>query len=202
MSGQTADLAINSSHSHGFSTIVVIFLSTVQYLSGLCLNIINGYKQMRNTVRVVNASSDPPSGEQQDFATCLVFALSEVFSLRDRSASNAILTTIQFITRFFHSFLDRSVRSLYDTSAPTEANRILFRLLTFVLLTSVLTEQRIFMTIKLAKSNLFPNGYPGPPPVIPTAEEQIVIREQLVCQVERRIPRTLCMCTDHIQHCR
>ena len=60
--------------------------------------------------------------------------------------------------------------------------------LAYVLLSSVFTERRIFTTIKLAKDTLFPNGYPGPPTVVPTAEEQVIIKEQLILQVERYIP--------------
>ncbi|KAG8798196.1 hypothetical protein FRC17_007540, partial [Serendipita sp. 399] len=33
--------------------------------------------------------------------------------------------------------------------------------------------------VSQGKKVLFPNGYPGPPPVEPTPEEQILIREQL-----------------------
>jgi hypothetical protein len=38
----------------------------------------------------------------------------------------------------------------------------------------------IFTKIVLqSKKVLFPNGYPGPPPVDPTPEEQVILREQL-----------------------
>ena len=41
-----------------------------------------------------------------------------------------------------------------------------------------------------SKKVLFPDGYPGPPPVEPTAEEQVVLREQLEKRLFDLVPRT------------
>ena len=46
--------------------------------------------------------------------------------------------------------------------------------------------------VRLSKQTLFPNGYPGPPPVDPTAEEQVVLREQLVKRITEWLPSTAC----------
>lgn len=42
--------------------------------------------------------------------------------------------------------------------------------------------------VRLSKQTLFPNGYPGPRPVDPTAEEQVVIRERLVKRLVEWVP--------------
>ena len=42
--------------------------------------------------------------------------------------------------------------------------------------------------VRVSKRTLFPNGYPGPPPVDPTAEEQVVIREEVIKRLTERVP--------------
>lgn len=49
-----------------------------------------------------------------------------------------------------------------------------------MLYTHVLSASSMLSVVRLSKRALFPNGYPGPPPVDPTAEEQVAIREQLI----------------------
>jgi hypothetical protein len=50
----------------------------------------------------------------------------------------------------------------------------------------------IFTKIVLqSKKVLFPNGYPGPPPVDPTPEEQVLLREQLEKRLFNLLP---CAC--------
>lgn len=39
-----------------------------------------------------------------------------------------------------------------------------------------------------SKKVLFPNGYPGPPPVDPTPEEQVILREQLEKRIFNLVP--------------
>ena len=48
------------------------------------------------------------------------------------------------------------------------------------LLTSLLSPSFILSTTRTAKRNLFPNGYPGPPPVEPSPEEQAEIQSRLI----------------------
>ena len=42
--------------------------------------------------------------------------------------------------------------------------------------------------IRIAKKTLFPNGYLAPPPIDPTPEEQVVIRERLAARIQEVIP--------------
>ena len=57
-----------------------------------------------------------------------------------------------------------------------------------MLYTYVLSTSSILAVVRLSKRTLFPNGHPGPPPVDPTAEEQVVIREELVKRIAERLP--------------
>lgn len=52
-----------------------------------------------------------------------------------------------------------------------------------------MTEQRVLMVVKLSKQTLFPNGYPGPPPTIPSPEEQALLKEELLRQLEQMTSR-------------
>jgi len=47
------------------------------------------------------------------------------------------------------------------------------------LLYSVLSPGFILNLVRLGKRNMFPNGYPGPPSIDPTPEEQAAIRQRL-----------------------
>lgn len=49
-----------------------------------------------------------------------------------------------------------------------------------MLYTHVLSTSSMLSVVRLSKRALFPNGYPGPPPVYPTVEEQVAMREQVV----------------------
>lgn len=40
-----------------------------------------------------------------------------------------------------------------------------------------------------SKKSLFPNGYPGPPPIVPTLEEQVINREELEKRLFDLVPR-------------
>lgn len=62
------------------------------------------------------------------------------------------------------------------------------RLLCYVLYSYVLSTSSILSVVRLSKQTLFPNGYPGPAPVDPTAEEQIAIREDVVKRIAERVP--------------
>ena len=42
--------------------------------------------------------------------------------------------------------------------------------------------------VRTAKRTLFPNGYLSPPPIDPTPEEQVVIRERLAARIQQVIP--------------
>ena len=47
------------------------------------------------------------------------------------------------------------------------------------MLQAQITAPRITQVVATSKRVLFPNGYPSPPPIDPTPEEQVIMREQL-----------------------
>ncbi|KIK26504.1 hypothetical protein PISMIDRAFT_8866 [Pisolithus microcarpus 441] len=63
-----------------------------------------------------------------------------------------------------------------------------FSLLSYVLYNRVLSFPSILSLVRLSKRTLFPNGYPGPPPVDPTPEEQVMIRRRLIRRVSGMLP--------------
>jgi hypothetical protein len=116
--------------SFSFHALLVIFLSAIQYISGACLALIEAYKQTLNTIKRVNqiqpeskrptspSPSTPnlslpsPTLSSQlpvpgNYATSPLIMISEIFTLRDRIASNTLLTTAQILTTLSSSFLDR-----------------------------------------------------------------------------------------------
>ena len=72
----------------------------------------------------------------------------------------------------------------------------LSRLLVYMLHAYVMTEDRLVTLVKLTKQTLFPTGYPGPPLVFPTPEEQAAIKEQLIREIEVRSPRKFSDCIE------
>ncbi|KAJ7225763.1 PXA domain-containing protein [Mycena pura] len=193
-----------------FHTLIIVFLSIVQALSGTCLAMINAYKQAVGTIKRVNqtqpqphpgrrassplhgsppsipipispasppisasssvsslaASQDtaPPSipslqPTTSDYAIPVLILVSEMFSTQSRMAASSIMHTISLLLIFFAPFLDRLLPYL---------------------LTQALSPKLLLTTMRNAKRTLFPNGYPAPPPVDPTPEEQAQIRARLL----------------------
>lgn len=62
------------------------------------------------------------------------------------------------------------------------------RLLTHVLYTQILSTSSILFLLRLSKHTLFPNGYPGPPSIDPTPEEQTIIHQQLLGRLREQVP--------------
>ena len=60
----------------------------------------------------------------------------------------------------------------------------------YLLYKDALSPGNLVDLIRIAKKTLFPNGYLAPPPIDPTPEEQVVIRERLVARIRRVIPGT------------
>jgi len=65
---------------------------------------------------------------------------------------------------------------------------LLYRFLTFISHKYILTEDTVLVAVKTSKQTMYPNGYPGPPPILPTAEEQGMMKEQLISELLERIP--------------
>ena len=57
-----------------------------------------------------------------------------------------------------------------------------------------ITAPRITQIVVTSKKVLFPNGYPSPPPIDPTPEEQVIMREQLETRLLDLLPRMSIAC--------
>lgn len=94
--------------------------------------------------------------------------ITTVFSLDKRYAAAAISNTLDLLASFLAPFLDK--------------------FLPYILYKDALSPSRLVEIIRTAKKSLFPNGYPAPPPVDPTPEEQAVIRERVVARIQQVVP--------------
>ncbi|KAF7306701.1 PXA domain-containing protein [Mycena indigotica] len=200
-----------------FHTLIVVFLSAIQTLSGTCLAMINAYKQAVSTIKRVNQTptrppisrrvstplpvplspsisasssvssytpsqdttltSNPPSAPlTNDYALPALYLVSEIFSTQARMAASSIMHPLLLLAVSFTPFLDRQVATLpFDASADVVNPRLLP-----YLLMQALSPKLLLTTIRNAKRTLFPNGYPAPPPIDPTLEEQAQMRARLL----------------------
>lgn len=71
-----------------------------------------------------------------------------------------------------------------------EVLMIQHRFIPHALNTQALTPARITGIVAQTKNVMFPNGYPGPSPVEPTREEQLLLREQLEMRLLDLVPCT------------
>ncbi|KAL5519016.1 hypothetical protein ACEPAH_699 [Sanghuangporus vaninii] len=152
--------------------MVVFALSMVQYLSGLCLRLIHWYKQLVNVVKRVNTFPQLAKPDQRrEFTQSLLSCSSVIMNARSRMASSVLFDVMEYSLKLVEDFSDR--------------------FLVYMLHTYVMTEEQLITIVKLTKQTLFPNGYPGPPLVLPTPEEQVVIKERLIREIETCAPPLL-----------
>ncbi|KAF8139931.1 PXA domain-containing protein [Boletus edulis] len=213
MLGPSPDVLPESSASsasgHGYSrlsksNIIVLLLSAIQKLSGTCIMLIHAYKQIiyiipvvnqtsclqtRASTRILNGGDEPVSGTSSpspapstisthaeskhdvvppDLTRGPLGMISEVLRVQDRLAATALVQLVSLFCCSFQTFMNK--------------------LLCYLLYSYVLSASTILSVVRLSKRTLFPNGYPGPPPVDPTAEEQLVIRDELVKRIAERVP--------------
>ncbi|KAF9779774.1 PXA domain-containing protein [Thelephora terrestris] len=202
-----------------FHATVIFILSAIQAISGFGLTVIHGYKSAIQTIKYVNESSNHTPGEikssppaaqptasppttaeiskrQSDsssifsvtsqqrpergtlqfpdlsrYAEPPLVMVTTVFSLDKRYAASAISSTMDLLASLFAPFLDK--------------------LLPYLLYKNVLSPGRLVEICQIAKKNVFPNGYLAPPPIDPTPEEQVVIRERLAARIQEVMPRLL-----------
>ncbi|KAG6831251.1 hypothetical protein H0H92_011761 [Tricholoma furcatifolium] len=152
-----------TSNHFSFQTIIVLVLSAIQAISGACLALIHTYKNTLSTIKSVN-KRHPPSPQKSfssphNYASPPLTMFSEVFTLHERTTSTILLTSTRVVTDFSSSFLDRLLPHLLEAQ---------------------LSPAFILSIIRLSKRTLFPSGYPGPPPIEPTLEEQAELRARLV----------------------
>ncbi|GBE78161.1 predicted protein [Sparassis crispa] len=80
----------------------------------------------------------------------------------------------------------------YTLSLPlTALSPFLSRLLPYLLYTHVLSVDRVTDIVRIARRALFPEGWPIPPPVDPTPEEQTALREELGRRLLASVPGPL-----------
>ncbi|KAJ7042498.1 PXA domain-containing protein [Mycena alexandri] len=104
--------------------------------------------------------SIPPSDiTPNDYALPSLTLVSEIFTTSTRMASSSITHTVSLLLMLFAPFLDRLLPYL---------------------LTQALSPKLLLTTTRNAKRTLFPNGYPAPPPIDPTPEEQAQMRARLL----------------------
>ncbi|KAG6868322.1 hypothetical protein C0993_004931 [Termitomyces sp. T159_Od127] len=145
-----------------FSPFLCSALSSLQNntaISGACLALIHAYKNTLITIKRVNKRCPSPLPTSQNYADPLLTMFSEIFTLQDRAASTTLLTTARVITNLSSSFLDRLLPHLLEAQ---------------------LSPAFVLSITRTAKRTLFPNGYPAPPPIEPTPEEQAEFRARLV----------------------
>nr|VWP00602.1 MARTX [Ganoderma boninense] len=86
------------------------------------------------------------------------------------------------------SFTTARALSQLLTLLASLASPFLARLLPYLLYTHVLSPTMLANVVRNARRALFPEGWPGPPPVEPTPEEQVEMRETLRRRLVERTP--------------
>ncbi|CAA7266642.1 unnamed protein product [Cyclocybe aegerita] len=89
----------------------------------------------------------------------LLALLSEIICATDRFTATVLFTTLSMLAACFTSFLDKLLPHM---------------------LFNFLSPAFVFNITRTGKRTLFPNGYPGPPPIDPSPEEQAEIRARLL----------------------
>ncbi|KAG1769636.1 PXA domain-containing protein [Suillus occidentalis] len=97
--------------------------------------------------------------------------ISELLTMHERFATSAVMHILCMISAATTPFMDR--------------------LLTHLLYTRILCASYMLFVLRLSKRTLFPNGYPGPPPIDPTPEEQTIIHQQLLRRLREQVPAFL-----------
>ncbi|KIK57753.1 hypothetical protein GYMLUDRAFT_172065 [Collybiopsis luxurians FD-317 M1] len=106
-------------------------------------------------------SADANKDLPHDYAALPLLMVAEIFSTNSRFASNTIISTAGMAT------------------SQGVAGKWLDKFLPYFL-TRTLSTSLLLNITRTAKRTLFPNGYPAPPPIDPTPEEQAETRRRLV----------------------
>ncbi|KAG1757932.1 PXA domain-containing protein [Suillus lakei] len=135
---------------------------------------LSSYASAASSTTSLHADIPPPSPQRfSHYAREPLTMMSELFTMHERFATSAVMHT---------QLLSLMTRILMFCSS---------RLLTHILYTQILCTSSILFVLRLSKHTLFPNGYPGPPPIDPTPEEQIIIHQQLLRRLREQVPAFL-----------
>ena len=111
------------------------------------------------TISRTTSFQQQPHADNVNYAQAPLAMISEIICSRDRYSSTIIFTTLSMIATSMTPFLDKLLPHL---------------------LSNFLSPALILSITKTLKHALFPNGYPGPPPIDPSPEEQAELRARLV----------------------
>jgi hypothetical protein len=133
----------------------------------------SSYASAASSTLSLHADIPPPKPQRppSHYAREPLIMISELLTMHERFASSTVMHTLCMICAATTPFMDR--------------------LLTHLLYTRVLCASSILFVLRLSKRTLFPNGYPGPPPIDPTPEEQIIIHQQLLRRLREQVPAFL-----------
>lgn len=162
-----ADSIQDPQSTFSFHNLIVTVLSALQTFSTLCLTLIHHYKHTISTINLLQNQRPSPYPDK-DYALPSLLLLSEILSARSSFFLSLILTSFSMLLSLFSI-------PLFPNSPP-----ILPLLLPHILLTTLSSPSFLLSTTRTLKNSLFPNGYPGPPPPIPTPEQVSALREKLV----------------------
>ncbi|KAG8901142.1 hypothetical protein FRB99_005514 [Tulasnella sp. 403] len=180
-----------------FHSITVMFLTAVQAISTFCLkvihlshsiihlaNSINTFQSSKQIIRTrwealtILFSTKGPRLQCRGTAYPTLALVREVLNLKESSQPSpmaaAVLNSLDITAAFSEPFLDR--------------------LLPYLLWNKVFTPSTFSSIVLASTDTLFPasnNGYPGPPPDIPTETEQLLIRKKLEKRLGEIIPSVL-----------
>ncbi|KAG9128231.1 Proteasome subunit alpha type-2 [Ceratobasidium sp. 392] len=175
-------------------SIVIFALSAMQTISGLALAVISTFQSVVTVTQAAHRSQD--SRSRSSVKTPTIPNISHRRSLSDGEDSVVIPLTSAVDTDTHQDILAPSLKligGLLQAESRLSASSIILllrladkigqpwleRLIPFVLARAI-SPSSLVQIIQAGKRSLFPNdGWPGPPPVEPTVEEQLLIREQL-----------------------
>ncbi|KAG2345260.1 hypothetical protein BDR05DRAFT_908607 [Suillus weaverae] len=134
---------------------------------------LSSYASAASSTLSLHADIPPPNPQRSfsPYAQEPLTMISELFIMHERFATSAVMHMLCMICAATTPFMDR--------------------LLTHLLYTRILCASSILFVLRLSKRTLFPNGYPGPPSIDPTPEEQIIIHQQLLRRLREQVPTFL-----------
>ncbi|KAJ7293332.1 hypothetical protein C8J57DRAFT_1490757 [Mycena rebaudengoi] len=182
-----------------FHTLIVFLLSAVQALSGVCLALLQTYRQAVNTIKRVNQAPPPrppcvsspflsPPTSPTPMSTSAPISRTSSISSWTPSETPPLqpapapppdaphdyaLPPLELLSEIFTTPA-RMASCLHNPHRRPPPRLLL------PLPRPALSPKLLLTTTRNAKRTLFPNGYPAPPPVDPTPEEQAQMRARLL----------------------
>ncbi|KAF8167887.1 PXA domain-containing protein [Crassisporium funariophilum] len=138
-----------------------ISVSAVSTTSSISSNPSNPVPSFSTSNYVIDPSHNQPHilPEDAHYAEAPLALFSEMISSHERFSSTIVITTLTMLATSITPFLDKLLPHL---------------------LFNFLSPGFVLNTTRTAKRTLFPNGYPGSPPIDPSPEEQAEMRARLV----------------------